>query len=457
MTPPIYVMGHRNPDNDAISSAIGYAWLKNQIAARDGIDAEYVPVRLGPLPPETAFVLEEYGVDVPQVISNMYGRVSDVMTRNPISIEMGATIIQAGRLLRQHNIRSLVVNNDDGTYAGLITTRMVAERYISATDAIPEEESSATGEAYAAVASDLIRSIYEKVDHVMEREVLELREDDLLNKAVEDLLDSALREAVVLDEERHCLGIVTRSDVANPPTRQVILVDHNETSQAAPGIEEVQVVEVVDHHRIGDVSTSLPIRFTNMPVGSTAGIVTHLARTEGIDIPKPIAAVLLSACLTDTVILKSPTATPFDRDQIDFLANIVGVDFTEFGIEIFKCRGGEASMPIDKLVAADAKEFQMGDARCLIAQRETVDLQAVLDREDEIRAYLRQLVEEKDYEFALLLATDIIAEGSQFISEGNKRIVERAFDISCKNGSTWMPGILSRKKQVAPVILSSAS
>lgn len=110
-------------------------------------------------------------------------------------------------------------------------------------------------------------------------------------------------------------------------------------------------------------------------------------------------------------------------------------------------------MPIEKLVAADAKEFQVGDATCLIAQRETVNLEAVLDREEEIRAYLRQRVEDKGYEFALLLVTDIIAEGSQLISEGNKRIVEKAFGISCSEGSTWIPGILSRKKQVAPRLL----
>ena len=454
---PIMVMGHRNPDNDAISAAIGYAWLKNEIAKRDGIDESYIPVRLGPLPPETDHVLSKFGVEKPLVIANVYARVSDVMTGDPICVPKTAPILQAGRLLRHHNIRSLVVTDEDGRYEGLITTRMIAERYISATDAIPDDGSMATGEAYMAVASDLIKSIYEKVDHVMERDVLALHADDLLNKAVEDLMASALREAVVLDDDGNCIGVVTRSDVANPPVRKVVLVDHNETSQAAPGIEEVQVVEVVDHHRIGDVSTSSPIRFTNMPVGSTAAIVTSMARAEAMEIPVPIAAVLLSACLTDTVILKSPTATPFDRDQINYLAGIVGVDFQEFGLELFKCRGGESSMPIERLVAADAKVFQMGEISCLIAQRETVNLDAILEREDEIRAYLEKRVADEGHEFALYLATDIMAEGSQFISAGNKRVVERAFGISCKKGSVWMSGILSRKKQVAPAINSVVS
>lgn len=454
MASPILVMGHKNPDNDAISSAVGYAWLKNEIARRDGSDDVFEPVRLGPLPAETAYIFEKYGVEAPRAISNVCARVRDVMTADPISIAHDAPLIEAGRSLRRHNVRSLVVTNDDGSYAGLITTRMIAERYISATDRVDDEALDAK-DACAAVTDDLVKSLFEKVDDVLETDVLWLEAEGLLGEAVEDLMASALREAVVLDDAGMCIGIVTRSDVAAKPRQKVILVDHNETRQAATGIEEAEIVEIVDHHRIGDVSTALPIRFTNMPVGSSAAIVTSLARNEGIDIPVPIAAVLLSACLTDTVILKSPTATAFDRDQVAYLSSILGVDHVEFGIEIFRCRGGEADLPVGKLVGADSKEFQLGDSVVLIAQHETVALQAVLEREDEIRAYLRTLVEDHGYEFALLMVTDIIAEGSQFISEGNRRIVERAFDISCKDGSTWMPGVLSRKKQVAARILGA--
>lgn len=177
---------------------------------------------------------------------------------------------------------------------------------------------------------------------------------------------SALREAVVLDEDGYCIGIVTRTDVTAHPHRKVVLVDHNETRQAANGIEEAEIVEVVDHHRIGDISTTAPIRFLNMPVGSTASIVSQEFRNQGIEMPEGIAAALLSAVLTDTVILKSPTATAFDRDQVDFLANILGVDFTQFGLEIFRCRGGETTMPLDSLVSADAKEFQWAIPWCLL-------------------------------------------------------------------------------------------
>ncbi|MDY3981668.1 MAG: putative manganese-dependent inorganic diphosphatase, partial [Paraeggerthella sp.] len=449
MPAPIIVVGHKNPDNDSISAAVGYAYLKNELEKRASGDADpkrvYVPARLGPMPPESAWILERSGLQAPEVVAHVHARVADVMTPNPISIGHDATLLEAGRLLRQHNVRALVVTNDDGTYRGLITTRMIAERYIAATDALEEG-----GANEMAVAGDLIASLGQKVADMTETDVLVLDKEGLLKEAIEDLMSSALREAVVLDDNDVAIGIVTRSDVAVRPRRKVVLVDHNETRQAANGIEEADVVEIIDHHRIADVMTVNPIQFLNLPVGSTATIVTLEFRRHGVEIPASIASVLLSAVMTDTVILKSPTTTDVDREQVKYLADIAGVDPTEFGLAVFKCRGGEDDMPVDKLVGADAKEFQIGDATVLIAQHETVDLPAVMKREQEIRDHMRQLRDDHGYEFVLLLVTDIVAEGSQFMCEGNRRIVNRVFGINCTGeGGTWMPGVLSRKKQVA--------
>ena len=453
MSKPIIVVGHRNPDNDAISAAIGYAWLRNEVARRDaertGEEPDvYVPARLGPLPPETAGVLEKWGVDVPVFINNVFARVSDVMTENPICVPADAKIIEAGRIMRRHNIQALVVTNEDGTYRGLVSTRMIANRYISATDVLEQE-----GASEMAVASDLIASLDQSVGTIMEESILTM---DKLDEAVADLMDQPFREAVVLDEGNVPIGIVTRSDIAVRPKRNVVLVDHNEIRQSAPGIEQAEVVEIIDHHRIADVTTVNPIRFMNMPVGSTATIVTIEAQRLGIDIPKPIAAVLLSAVMTDTVVLKSPTATRTDQRVVEYLAGIVGYDPVEFGLEVFAFRGGEDDMPVDKLVGADSKEFAYGDGTVLIAQHETTNLQAVMSREQEMREYMRSLIDSHGYECVLLMVTDIIAEGSQFLCEGNRRIVNRAFDIECTGeGGTWMPGVLSRKKQVAARLLEA--
>ena len=455
MATPILVVGHKNPDNDAICAAIGYAWLKNELAAREAEDGEeppvYVPARLGPLPPESAGVLDKWGIPVPMIINNLYARVSDVMTYNPICIHAGSKIIEAGRTLRKHNVQALVVTNEDGTYKGLVSTRMIANRYISATDVLETE-----GASEMSVAADLIASLDQKVDTIMEHSILTFAADARLDESVADLMNQPFREAVVLDDDNIPIGIVTRSDIAVHPHRKVILVDHNEIRQAANGIEDAEVVEIIDHHRIGDVSTITPIKFLNMPVGSSATIVTLEAQRLGVDIPKHIAAALLSAIMTDTVVLKSPTATPTDKLVVDYLAGILGVDPTEFGIEVFSFRGGDDDMPIDELVSADSKEFPLGDGTVLIAQHETTNLDLVMGREKEMRDYMRGLIESKGYDCVLLMVTDIIAEGSQFICEGNRRIVNRAFNIECTgDGGTWMPGVLSRKKQVAARILEA--
>ena len=458
MPSPIIVVGHKNPDNDAICSAIGYAYLKNRLAERQAAaagaaepDAVYVPARLGPLPPETGWVLDQAGIPAPDYLGHVHARVADVMTPDPISIGRGATLMEAGRLLRRHNVRALVVTNDDGTYYGLITTRMIAERYVSATDKLADDHGN-----QMAVAGDLIASLGQRVEEITETDVLILDKNGLLKEAVEDLMASVLREAVVLDDAGFAIGIVTRSDVAVRPRRKLVLVDHSETRQAVAGIEEAEVVEIVDHHRVGDVTTTDPITYLNLPVGSTATIVSLEFQRNDVELPPALARVLLSAVMTDTVLLKSPTTTAVDRQQAQWLANVAGVDAVEFGLSVFRCRGGEADMPIDRLVGADAKEFPLGDATVLIAQRETVDLPAVMAREQEIRDYMGLLLDEKGYEFVLLMVTDIMAEGSQFLCEGNRRVVNRVFGIDCTGvGGTWMPGILSRKKQVAAKILGA--
>lgn len=450
MATPVLVVGHRNPDNDSICSAVGYANLKNELEKREQAGLVYVPARLGPLPPESAWILEKSGIAVPEIVKHVHPRVGDAMTANPISISPAAPMMEAGRLLRKHNIRCLVVADDDGKFLGLISTRAIAERYISATDKLDENDPASP----MAVASSLIDSLNQKVGELMATDILILDADGLLKEARADLIRRPLREGVVLDEAGRAVGILTRSDVAASSKRKVVLVDHNELRQAVTGIENADIVEIVDHHRIADVTTSNPIRFLNIPWGSTATIVASEFRRFGVDVPVPIAGVLLSAIMTDTIVLKSPTTTPADHDQAAYLADILDVDATEFALEVFKAKGGEDDVSIESLVEADSKEFQVGDDVVLIAQHETVDLDAVMAREQEIREHMAALRETHGYDFVLLLVTDILAEGSQFILEGNPRTVNQAFGIECKpEGGNWMPGILSRKKQVAARIL----
>ena len=350
-----------------------------------------------------------------------------------------------------HDIRSIVVTDEEGKYAGVVSSRKIAERYIST---VCKEAKEATEHSASTIAADLQASLTQDIMSLVDNRPMIVAPDDLYNDVFEDLMANELREAVVLDETGVAVGIVTRSDVAVKPRRKVALVDHNEFSQAADGMSEAEIVEIVDHHRIGDVCTNQPIRFTNMPVGSSATIITCKLRDADIEIPEGIAATLLSAILTDTVILKSPTATDVDRRQVEYLAGIIGQDPTEFGLHVFNARGGDAEMDVKTLVTADSKEFKIPEGTILIAQHETVTLDAVMKREEEIREFLRDLKEKNGYEFVLLLVTDIIAEGSNFLVEGDRKKVDKVFGIDSSK-TTWMPGVLSRKKQVAAPLLEA--
>lgn len=457
MATPVLIVGHKNPDNDSIAAAVGYAYLKNELMKRmlaanpDAEEFTYIPVRLGPLPQESEAILNEYSVEAPQLINHVHARIQDVMTSDPISLTSDSTLLDAGRLLRRHNKRAVVVTDADGKYLGLVSLRMVANRYVSAMDHCDGDDCTRDLEN---AANDLAASLSQPVTELLENDVLFLNEDDLLKDSASTILLSELREGIVLDDEGHCIGIVTRTDVAKRPKRKIILVDHNERSQAANGIDEAEVVEILDHHRIGDVSTANPIRFLNMPVGSSATIVALQFMENGVEIPKGIAAVLLSAIMTDTVILKSPTATAIDEEVAEQLASIVGSPVKDFGLKVLSYRGGDADLPIEKLVTADSKEFVVGDDTILIAQHETVTLDVVMQREKEIREFLSDLRDKHDYAYVLLLVTDIFEEGSMFIVEGLHGHIDRVFGIDSSK-SVWVPGILSRKKQVAAPLLES--
>lgn len=435
MAKKVYVLGHKNPDNDSICSAVAYAYLKNETAKnalKEGKEIEYFyePVRLGPLPAETEWLFKKYKIPIPRAIRHVYGRVRDVMTTDPICVREDETVMLAGRRMRQNKVKSLVVIDKNKNYKGLITTRMIADRYISATDKVSKD-----GSNMALVAADLVTSLDEKVKELMETDVLVLDGEDLLKDATDKLMQSSLREAVILDEDKKkCIGIITRSDVAKRLHKNVVLVDHNEGTQAATGIDEANILEIVDHHRIADITTLKPIKFVNLPVGSTASIVTsefENYKHKKVSIPRPLAAALLSAIITDTIILTSPTTTAFDQRMAKDLAKIAQVNITKFGYQIFSKRGGDEKLEVKELVLADSKEFILGDQRVLICQHETINVNKVMKREDEIRKFMAKVRKDREYEFVLFLLTDIIKQGSLFIGSGNLDILNRLFDIQC--------------------------
>jgi manganese-dependent inorganic pyrophosphatase len=299
-------------------------------------------------------------------------------------------------------------------------------------------------------------SLAQAVGDLMETDVLRCGPESLLSEAAEDLLGSVHREAVVTEDGGTVSGILTRTNVARGRRRRVVLVDHNESAQSALGIEEAEIVEIVDHHRVGDIETPGPILFLNLPVGSTATIVALRYEQLGVEIPGPIAGILLAALLTDTVILKSPTTTEQDRSVCERLSASVGVDAVDFGMEVFRSRSAGLAFSAEAVVRSDVKEYRAGDVLAAVAQYETVDLKQITEHADEVMRAMERLLASREYDLVVLMATDIVREGSEIFVAGKRRLAERAFDIDLSAGSAWMPGVLSRKKQIAAKLVEAA-
>jgi manganese-dependent inorganic pyrophosphatase len=537
---PVLVFGHKNPDNDSICSAVAYAHLKNLTDP----ESVYVAARLGPVPRETAWAFERFGLELPEQIPHVHTRVRDVMTEQVVTIGPGEPMLEAGRLMREHDVRALPVIAD-GSVVGLVSQRMLAERYLEETEIAgfsqvpvsvgrlarvlgarvlagdaelllhgnvligasePETVVSWIKPGDALIVGDRVRtqpmaldagaaclimtggaepsaevielaslkraallvtahdtysaarlvSLAQAVGDLMETDALQMRPDTLLAEAAEDLLSSVHREAVVIDADGGCAGILTRTNIARGIKRRVVLVDHNEAAQSAAGIEDAAVIEIVDHHRVGDIQTSGPIMFLNLPVGSTATIVAARYRMLDVDVPPAIAGILLAAVLTDTVLLKSPTTTELDRETVARLSAIAAVEPMEFGMELFRSRSAGEIFSAEQVVRADTKEYRVGDVVAAIAQYEAVDLAKLMDHADEVRAAMETLREQRGYDLVLLMATDIVREGSEVFAVGKTRLVERALGVSLADGSAWMPGVLSRKKQIAARLVEAS-
>ncbi|MEW6189014.1 MAG: putative manganese-dependent inorganic diphosphatase [Actinomycetota bacterium] len=288
-------------------------------------------------------------------------------------------------------------------------------------------------------------------EKIMQREIFTVEEEDLLSEVTEDVMASEYRQALVIDSGNRLMGILTRSDLVNPIPRKVILVDHNEIKQSADGIEQANILEIIDHHRLGDVQTKEPVLVINKPVGSTATIIWRRFGELGVEIPREIAGILMASILSDTVLFKSPTTTEEDKMAAEELAKIAGIeDPIEFGIRMC-CESSEiVSMKPKDLIFADFKTYNFGDLRVGIGQVETIDSAIVLKNKDEILQTMEQIRLDKELDILALMLTDIMKEGTELLAVGRTKFIEKAFGRKLEGGKIFLPGVISRKKQVGP-------
>jgi manganese-dependent inorganic pyrophosphatase len=289
---------------------------------------------------------------------------------------------------------------------------------------------------------------------VMSENPLTVRPDDLITDITEQVMEVHYRAAIAVDERRVPIGVVTRTNLLNPKPRRVLLVDHAETGQSVEGVEKAEVVEILDHHHVGDIETTSPIPATFDPVGSTATLIVERFRASDLVPEESTAKMLLAALLSDTVILNSPTTTDRDREVARYLEELLGLDAEEFGTEMFEASSDVSSLSAAEIVVRDAKEYgtSSGD-KVSVSQVETVGT-GLLERKDELQEALEDLQEENGYLFSALMVTDIMEGGTQLLCVGDCSPVHQAFDSRAQNGVIDLPGVMSRKKQVAPVLLS---
>ena len=290
---------------------------------------------------------------------------------------------------------------------------------------------------------------------LMDREPLTVRPDDLVSDIADDIKDIHYRAAVAVDERGRPVGLVTRSDLVNPRPRRVLLVDHAEQAQSVPGVEQAEIVEILDHHHIGSIETHVPVRATFDPVGSTATLVIERFRQNGMEPSRPSAMMLAGAILSDTVILNSPTTTARDHSAIEYLERALAFDAAAFGREMFEQTSDTSRTAAEDIVSGDAKQYGVSSGQTVcIAQIETVG-DSVLERREELLAALDSARERGGHALYVLMVTDILTKGTKLLVSGNPAPLERAFECEVRNGELDLPGVMSRKKQVAPKLLAA--
>lgn len=255
--------------------------------------------------------------------------------------------------------------------------------------------------------------------------------------------------------------ILNRFNVATPelitsvePKTEVILVDHNEFPQSVDGIESAKIVQVVDHHKFGNFQTDEPVKINADIVGCSCTIIYDLYKQEGVVPPKEIAGLLMSAILSDTLLFKSPTCTEKDIKAVKELSKIAEIEnVEEYGMEMLIAGTSLSDKTVEEILNLDGKEFDMNGKKMFISQVNTVDVNGVLAKADELRKVMTELNEKKGYDFSILIITDIVKAGSNLFVVGNSEIVEKAFNITLESNTAWLDGVVSRKKQIVPFLM----
>ena len=560
----IYIFGHKNPDTDSICSAIGYAYLKNQIASHikqkdESLNAfvyaqetpqntVYLARRAGQLGPETEYVLKRFNTSAPTYINDVRAQVGDIDIRKVEGVSDNLSLKQAWTIMRTVNIATLPILNKDKTLKGLITIGDIARSYMAVYDntilaksqtpydnildaldgemIVGSHEGRVTAGkvAIAAANPDLIREHIEPGDAIIlgnryetqlcaieehasllivcegspvSRTIQKIAESNgcsiisthydtytvarLINQSVPisyfmkkdnlitfkttdfiadikgTMLKKRHRDFPVLTRNHKFVGMISRRSLIKMPQKQLILVDHNEPDQAVDGVLDAEVVEIVDHHKLGTVETLRPIVVRSQPVGCTATIIYQMFIENCIDIPKNIAGLLCGAIISDTLLYRSPTCTGDDRAAAEALAEIADIKTDELAREMFAAGSNLHSKSVEEIFYQDFKRFTAGSATFGVGQITSMAQNELDEIKERMIPYMHKAKKNHGVDMVFFMLTNIIDESTQLLysDEQAMEIAQSSFMISARDNALCLPGVVSRKKQLIPRLMAT--
>ena len=275
--------------------------------------------------------------------------------------------------------------------------------------------------------------------------------DDYIDDVREAVLQSRFRCYPILDENERVVGTLSRFHLLRPRRKRVVLVDHNEKAQSVRGLDQAEILAIIDHHRLADIETGNPVYVRNEPVGSTTTIVAEMYQDRGLMPSEKMAGIMAAAIVSDTVMFKSPTATPRDQEMAERLARIANVSLEDLGHLVFSASSNE-NRSAEELLKTDFKEFHIAGYDLAVSQITCVDSQQMLARQEEFLETMQEMKDAKHYDMILLMLTDVLQEGTRLLYLGDDQTIQQAFNCKPVNHSVFLPRVMSRKKQVIPAL-----
>jgi manganese-dependent inorganic pyrophosphatase len=441
----IHVIGHVNPDTDSIASAMGYAWL-----LQEQLGENVIPARAGHLNPQTSWILDRLGLEPPMFLPDASPRFEAIAHRfNTTTPER--PLREAWSIANKTGGVAPIIN-PDGTPYGLVTVLSLFDFLSRSVGSHPRREETR-------IAELLDRPCQEACDTNVPR----FQASSRIRDALPRILREERNEFMVVNEHGAYVGICRQRDALHPPRLRLVLVDHNEPGQAVPSLDEADLIEILDHHRLGNPSTHMPIRFTVDIVGSTSTLVSERIHEAGLSAPPPLAGLLLAGLLSDTLILTSPTTTERDHQATEWLGRwafmggspLAGENIESFGQQLLDAGAGLATRNHEEIVNADLKLYEAGGQKFGISQVEVTSFNQLAEHLDSLRKALTDLAVSKGLDFAMLMVTDVVRSSSRLLLTSVVPALEVLPYPLTEGGTLHASGVVSRKKQLLPAILSA--